>query len=105
MPPKSETAQPAQDAAVSKGSGSTLGNIWSNFSSPFSSGVQPVSQKSPPAEMTALDPNEALRLVNGYRAQNGLKPVALDPHATQAATGNLTRCRTSDRMGRISASA
>ncbi len=48
--------------------------------------------------MTALDPNEALRLVNGYRAKNGLKPVALDPHATQAATALVQDMAKHDHM-------
>ncbi len=60
-----------------------MGGIWSNFSSVFNSGAQPVAQK---AETVApLDANEALRLINEYRAQKSLPPLTLDPQASKAA--------------------
>ncbi len=85
-PDKPKTvAEPAAAPAEAKSS-SSLGGIWNNFSSAFSSGAQPVSQKSggQPAA-AALDANEALRLINDYRASKGLAPLSIDAHATAAA--------------------
>jgi uncharacterized protein YkwD len=86
----SEPEKPAKSATASAPplapaeQGSSLGGIWSNFSSAFSSGAQPVSQM-PASSKPALDENEALRLVNDYRAMKGLHPLSLDPRATAAA--------------------
>ncbi len=81
-PAKEAAAQPSSSSSAS-GGGSSLGGIWSNFSSVFNSGAQPVAQK---AETVApLDANEALRLINEYRAQKSLPPLTLDPQASKAA--------------------
>jgi uncharacterized protein YkwD len=82
-PPKPEKS--AQAPATPESSG-TLGGIWKNFSSVFSSGAQPAAQKptdGPPP--VPLDANEALRLINGFRATKGLAPVSIDPLAMTAA--------------------
>ena len=92
--PKPAAAQAAQDD-----SGSGLGGIWSNFSSTFSSGAQPASQK--PSEIAfgrGLDPDDALRLINNYRATKGLGPVSIDPQATQAAEVLAKDMAAHDRM-------
>jgi uncharacterized protein YkwD len=83
----SEPEKPAaatNQASSSAGSSSGLGGVWSNFSSVFSSGATPVSQKSD-KPVPALDANEALRLINDYRAKKGLHPLSIDQHATAAA--------------------
>jgi len=80
---KEASAQPASSSSPSSGGGTSLGGIWSNFSSVFNSGAQPVAQKAEAPQ--ALDPNEALRLINDYRAQKHLNPLTLDPNASQAA--------------------
>ncbi len=83
MPPQKVVPSPVTSSSQSSG-----GNgIWSNFSSAFSSGEQPAPAPQKDAdEMTAsLDPNEALRLVNDYRASKGLPALSLDGHATAAA--------------------
>jgi uncharacterized protein YkwD len=86
-PAKEASTQPSPSFATSSSpsGGSSLGGIWSNFSSVFSSGAQPVAAKAEGPGMQALDPNEALRLVNEYRAQKHLNPLTLDPQASQAA--------------------
>jgi uncharacterized protein YkwD len=83
----SEPEKPAKPAAASETASSsqtsTLGGIWSNFSSAFNSGAQQVSQKAD--ANPAFDANEALRLVNDYRAKKNLRPLALDPYVMNAA--------------------
>jgi uncharacterized protein YkwD len=103
----SEPDKPAKDAgasdktAAATESGSSGGGIWSNFSSVFSSGAQPVSQKSDKPVMASLDANEALRLINDYRLQKGLPPLALDPHATAAADALAKDMAKHDHMSHI----
>src|SRR5215469_5462457 len=72
----SKTASSSAPAAAPAESSTGLGGIWSNFSSAFSSGAQPVSQKPMPAQ---ADTNEALRLINDFRAKKGLTPLSIDP--------------------------
>jgi len=102
----SEPEKQAKDAAskesvpASTASGSS-GGIWSNFSSVFSSGAQPVSQKSENTAVLAIDPNEALRLINEFRAQKHLNPLSLDPQATAAATVLVKDMAKHDRMSHI----
>ncbi len=95
LPPKEA---PAQETQSSESSSSGLGGIWSNFSSVFSSGAQPVASK--PA-MGALDANEALRLVNDYRSKKGLRPVSLDPRASAAAQVLVQDMAKHDHMSHI----
>jgi uncharacterized protein YkwD len=100
-------SEPAKDAAskesapASTANGSSGGGIWSNFSSVFSSGAQPVSQKSENTAALAIDPNEALRLINEYRAQKHLNPLSLDPQATAAAAVLVKDMAKHDRMSHI----
>jgi len=93
--PPSAAAEPA--AAQSQNS-SSLGGIWNNFSSAFSSGAQPVSQKSGGNTAKPLDANEALRLINDYRASKHLAPLSLDPQATAAAESLAKEMAKNDRM-------
>jgi uncharacterized protein YkwD len=91
-PPK-----PAPEQAQSQSSG--LGGIWANFSSTFSSGEPPApSAPKPVPEPPALDPNEALRLINEYRSTKGLGAVALDMSATGAAEALAKDMAQHDRM-------
>ncbi len=79
-------SNPTPAAAETGSSGSGLSGVWKNFSSAFSSGAQPVSQK--PGDkpfMPALDAGAALRLINDYRSTKGLAPLSLDPQAAAAA--------------------
>src|SRR5262249_27536182 len=69
-------------AAATEESSSGLGGIWKNFSSAFSSGTQPVSQKPAPARS---DAGEALRLINDFREKKNLTPLSIDPQVTEAA--------------------
>ncbi|MGO9473295.1 MAG: CAP domain-containing protein [Rhodomicrobium sp.] len=96
--PATAAAATAPDSAQSQ-SGSSLSGIWKNFSSAFTSGAQPVSQK--PGEniaARALDANEALRLINDYRASKHLAPLSLDPLATAAAENLVKEMAKHDRM-------
>jgi uncharacterized protein YkwD len=80
------SSEPAKPAPVTQtaqqDSGSGQGGIWSNFSSLFSSGAQPASQRPSSA---GFDDSAALRLINNYRSTKGLAPLSLDPQATAAA--------------------
>lgn len=103
----SDSAKPAAaadpappPAATSSSSG--LGGIWKNFSSTFSSGAQPVSQRpgdKPSGE--ALDASAALRLINDYRSTKGLPPLSLDPQATAAAQVLVKDMAQHDRMSHV----
>ncbi len=79
---KTQTATAASTPATGSSS-SGLGGIWDNFSSHFQSGAQPVSQKVD--DKPKIDVDQALRLINEYRAGKGLKPLSIDPLATAAA--------------------
>src|SRR5208337_73946 len=88
-----------EPASAQSQNSSSLGGIWKNFSSAFNSGAQPVSQK--PGDniaAKALDPNEALRLINDYRASKHLAPLSLDPQATAAAESLAKEMAKHDRM-------
>ncbi len=81
-----KTTPVAQSAPAQEESGSGLGGIWKNFSSTFSSGAQPASQKPGDGPfMRTLDASAALRLINNYRSTKGLAPLSLDPQAAAAA--------------------
>ncbi len=100
--PKTAAAAPAPAAAPAAAaapaqSSSTLGSVWGNFSSAFSSGAQPVAQKPPPPA-AALDANEALRLINEFRAAKALSPLSLDAHANMAAQTLARDMAQRDRM-------
>lgn len=93
-PPAAAAAEPAASSQSS-----TLGGIWSNFSSAFNSGAQPVAQK--PETSPGLDANEALRLVNEFRAKKGLRPLALDPYVMNAAIALAQDMARQDHMSHI----
>jgi uncharacterized protein YkwD len=92
-------SEPARSAPVTqsaqKDNGSSEGGIWSNFSSLFSSGAQPASQKGGALD---FDASAALRLVNNYRAAKGIAPLDLDPQATAAAEMLVEDMALHDRM-------
>lgn len=96
---------PAADPApapAQAGSGSGFGGIWNNFSSAFSSGAQPVSQKRGDGPLTQnIDANEALRLINDYRSAKRLAPLSLDPQASQAAEVLVKDMAKHDHMSHI----
>jgi uncharacterized protein YkwD len=98
-----EPEKPAKPAAAAEPAASpqtsTLGGIWSNFSSTFNSGAQPVAQK--PESKPVLDANEALRLVNDFRAKKGLRPLALDPYVMNAAIALAQDMAKHDRMSHV----
>ncbi len=93
--PVKPAAAPAP-APASSDQGSGMGGIWANFSSAFSSGAQPVSQKSD--DKPALDENEALRLINDYRAKKGLAALSIAPQATVAASSLAKDMAAHDHM-------
>jgi uncharacterized protein YkwD len=93
-----KTASSSEQAAAPAESSSGLGGIWKNFSSTFSSGAQPVAQKPVPAQ---TDPNEALRLINDFRAKKGLTPLSIDPQVAAAAEALAKDMAKHDRMSHI----
>lgn len=96
---KSATAaSPSAPAAAPAESSSGLGSIWNNFSSAFSSGAQPIAQKPVPVQP---DANEALRLINDFRAQKKLAPLSIDPQVTAAAEALAKDMANHDRMSHI----
>ncbi len=96
MPSKAPVAPASQQSANS-------GGIWSNFSSTFNPGEQPAPapQTNGDEAMMGLDPYEALRLVNEYRASKGLHPLSLDSHATVAAEILARDMASHDQMSHI----
>ena len=94
-PPK---PAPAVQPAVQGDSGSGLGGIWKNFSSTFSSGAQPASQRP---FTQGFDESAALRLINNYRSAKGLAPLSIDPQATAAAEVLAQDMAKHDRMSHI----
>jgi uncharacterized protein YkwD len=93
------SGEPARPVPVTqsaqKDSGSGEGGIWSNFSSLFSSGAQPASQKGGGLD---FDASAALRLINNYRAAKGVAPLEIDPQATAAAEMLAKDMALHDRM-------
>jgi uncharacterized protein YkwD len=94
-PPK---PAPAVQPAVQDDGGSGLGGIWKNFSSTFSSGAQPASQRP---YTQGFDESAALRLINNYRSTKGLAPLSIDPQATAAAEILAKDMAKHDRMSHI----
>jgi uncharacterized protein YkwD len=94
-PPK---PAPAVQPAVQDDGGSGLGGIWKNFSSTFSSGAQPASQRP---STQGFDESAALRLINNYRSAKGLAPLSIDPQATAAAEILAKDMAKHDRMAHI----
>lgn len=90
----------AASTAPSSGSSSGISGIWSNFSSAFSSGD--AASKPPIGQQPDnLDPNEALRLVNDYRASQGLSALSLETHATEAAQILAKNMAKTDKMSHV----
>lgn len=81
--PEASQPKPTPAAAEAQPRSGGISGIWANFSSNFSSGEPPVQSKA--ADGAALDPNEALRLINEYRSSKGLSALTLDRNATGAA--------------------
>ncbi len=96
--PPAGAQQADQPAKASSG----IGGIWDGISSTFSSSPQPETQ-TPPAKAYAqtLDADEALRLVNDYRASKNLAPLSLDPKLTAAAQALAKDMAKHDRMPKI----
>ncbi|MFY9641390.1 MAG: CAP domain-containing protein [Rhodomicrobium sp.] len=94
-------SNPAPAPAETGSSGSGLGGVWKNFSSAFSSGAQPVSQKTGDLNVQALDANAALRLINDYRSTKGLAPLSLDPQAAAAAEVLVKDMAKHDHMSHV----
>ncbi len=100
-PAKSEKTASASTAAPAE-STSSLSSIWKNFSSPFSSGAQPVSQKPGDKPFaSSIDANEALRLINDFRVKKGLNPLSIDPQATAAAQALAKDMARHDHMSHV----
>ncbi|MBT3069597.1 CAP domain-containing protein [Rhodomicrobium sp. Az07] len=95
------TAEPAS-ASTSSSSGSGLSGIWSNFSSAFGSGDAAAAPEARIGQQPdVLDPNEALRLVNDYRASQGVPSLSLEPRATEAAHILAKNMATTGRMSHL----
>jgi uncharacterized protein YkwD len=93
----SEPQRPAAAAQTAQSeSSSSEGGIWGNFSSLFSSGAQPAAAHRPVGPH--FDASAGLRLINNYRATKGLRPLALDPQATEAAEMLAKDMAVHDRM-------
>jgi uncharacterized protein YkwD len=87
---------PAATNSGATSSSSSLSSIWTNFSSVFQSGAQPVSQKAD--DKPRVDAEGALRLINEYRAGKRLPPLSLDPHAAAAAAALAEDMAKHDQM-------
>jgi uncharacterized protein YkwD len=94
IPPAKPAAAPEPASSQSPGGS----GIWANFSSAFSSGAQPAA---PQNASVVFDPNEALRLVNEYRASQSLSPLSLDSHATAAAEALAKDMAQHDHMSHV----
>ncbi len=81
---------------------SALGNLWDNFSAPFRSSKPAPQPAASPAALASVKPDfkpeEALRLVNAYRTQKGLRALTLEPRLSKAAFALATDMSRYDRM-------
>lgn len=82
---------------------STLSSLWDNFSAPFRGSSKPVQTAAAtaavkPSAKPEFDQQEALRLVNAYRAQKGLKPLKLEPRLSEAARSLAVDMSRYDRL-------
>lgn len=77
------TANLAPGSAPSSAPSAGTGSLWDNFSAPFRGSSAPtrVALTSP----QQVNPEAALRLVNDFRSQKGLRPLRLEPRLNKAA--------------------
>ena len=92
-PPASQPEKKVQTAGI----GSTLSGWWDSVKSGFD--TDDSDKANPPdAKAAAFDPAAAQKLVNGYRAQKGLKPLKLSTKLNDAAHVHSADLAKSDRI-------
>lgn len=93
--PKPEPQEPKRREA---GVGSSISSLWASVKSGLSFGddSQDVAlDTTPPGE---LDPVQAQKLINSYRAQKGLKPLRLNAQLAEAAALHSRDLSKNDRI-------
>lgn len=97
----SEDAQAVETQQASESS--MFSNLWDNFSAPFRGDAKPKPAATAPRPVAlpkppALNEKEALKLVNAFRKQKGLRPLTLEPRLAKAASLLSTDMSKYDRM-------
>jgi uncharacterized protein YkwD len=95
--PARQEPAPAPKATQQAGIGSSIGGLWDTVKSGFGGGG---SEKAnlPATDTAAFDPAAAETLVNGYRAEKGLKPLRLNTRLSDAAMKHSLDLAKSDRI-------
>lgn len=98
-PTRQEPAPAPPKQTQQAGIGSSIGGLWDSVKSGLSFGSGGSEKANLPAQDTAaFDPASAEELVNGYRAQKGLKPLRLNPKLSDAAMKHSLDLAKSDRI-------
>ncbi len=80
------------------GLGSSIGGIWESVKSGLSFGGSSEPSVAQTGEVSGLDVNEALTLVNNYRLDKGLRPLRLNARLTDAALLHSKDLAKNDRI-------
>jgi uncharacterized protein YkwD len=97
--PARPAPQPAPKKTQQAGIGSSIGGIWDSVKSGLSfSGKEETALTAPDQEGATFDPQTAEALINGYRAQKGLKPLRLNAKLSEAALKHSQDLAKSDRI-------
>ncbi len=93
-PEAASRQKPVQHASFS----SSIGSIWDSVKSGIGldSTIRTTTTDNTPVQ--ALNPQDAQRLLNIYRAQKGLRPVKLNAKLTKAATKHAEDLAKNDRL-------
>lgn len=101
----SETQRTARQARAEpekeeeeKGIGGSISNMWSSVKSGLSFGGEDEEAIGETVEVSSFDPQRAARLVNEYRAENGLLPLELNAELIQAARAHSQDLSENDRI-------
>ena len=87
---------PAPKGTQQAGISSSIGGLWDTVKSGFGGGSEKANL--PATDTASFDPAAAETLVNGYRAEKGLKPLRLNTKLSDAAMKHSLDLAKSDRI-------
>jgi len=80
------------------GIGSSIGGLWDSVKSGLSFGDEKPANVASAESVSKVDPAQARELINAYRAQNGLRPLQVNPQLNEAARIHAQDLASNDRI-------